>query len=153
MEQLFGAIPTVLSGLDPNVEVDDALVFAAWGRCAGDLLRQRTVALQFFENRLIIAVEDETWRRHLVDLSPQMLAKLNLSLGQGKVRFIEFRVDAATVKAVRKRKEGVGKEMGREIAPALAKAAEAIADDELRKQFLSAASLYLEKQKRSGKKD
>ena len=65
MEQLFGAIPSALNGLGPNANVDEAVVFAAWARCAGDLLRVRTAPLEFFENRLVIAVSDQTWRRHL----------------------------------------------------------------------------------------
>ncbi len=76
MEQLFGAIPLVLSGLGQNAEVDEAVVFAAWGRSAGDALRKRTRTVEFFENRLVVAVADETWRRHLEDLSPQMLVAL-----------------------------------------------------------------------------
>ncbi len=92
MEQLFSAIPAVLKNLEPNPEADKAIVFAAWKRCSGELLSDRTTPLDFADNRLIIAVADKTWQRHLEDLSPQMLVKLNDYLGQGAVRFIEFRV-------------------------------------------------------------
>ncbi len=93
MEQLFSAIPAVLKNLEPNPEADKAIVFAAWKRCSGELLRTRTTPLEFAENRLVIAVADKTWQRHLQDLSPQMLVKLNDHLGQGTVKFIEFRID------------------------------------------------------------
>jgi len=92
MEQLFGAIPAVLKNLVPNAEADKAIVFAAWKQCTGDLLRTRTAPLEFYENRLVVAVEDKTWQRNLEALSPQMLVKLNDYLGQGTVKFIEFRV-------------------------------------------------------------
>lgn len=93
MERLFAAIPAILKGLEPNENAAEAVVFGAWGDCAGELLRARTEPVKFAGHRLIVAVEDETWRRHLTELSPQMLVKLNSSLGDGTVRLIDFRVD------------------------------------------------------------
>jgi hypothetical protein len=149
MEQLFGAIPSILSGLGPNADIDEAVAFAAWARSAGDLLRERTKPLGFFEKRLVVAVTDETWRRHLEDLSPQMLVKINGSLGQGAVRFIEFRIDAKSIGAARETKNGaVMVEVHGEFPPSLTTAAEAIADEGLRERFLSAAASYLEQQGR-----
>ena len=98
MEQLFSAIPAVLKELGSNAEADEAIAFAAWKRCAGELLSTRTAPVEFFENRLVIAVADKTWQRHLEDLSPQMLVKLNDALGQGTVKFIEFRIDPSALK-------------------------------------------------------
>lgn len=97
MQQLFGAISEILAGLKTDGQVDQALVFAAWKRCAGELLSTRTAPLEFVENRLVVAVADETWRRHLEDLSPQMLVKINESLGHGTVKRIEFRINTAAV--------------------------------------------------------
>ena len=148
MEQLFGAIPSVLGGLGTNKGIDEAVVFAAWQRCAGELLRERTAPLEFFENRLVVAVTDETWARHLEDLSPQMLARLNGSLGQGTVKYIEFRIDKKAVNAGRvgKKIEARTKDTATDIAPSLATAAEAIGDEALREQFLSAAAAYMARQ-------
>lgn len=98
MEQLFSAIPAVLKNLVPNAEADKAIVFAAWKRGSGELLSARTTPLGFAENRLVIAVADKTWQRNLEELSPQMLVKINDYLGQGTVRFIEFRVKSENVK-------------------------------------------------------
>ena len=95
MERLFDAIPSVLKGLDANADVDQAIVFATWKNCAGDILRKRTAPLKFEKHRLVIAVADETWQRHLEALSAQMLVKLNNRLGQGTVKFIEFRIDSS----------------------------------------------------------
>ena len=93
MEQLFNTLPAVLKNLAPNPEADKAIVFAAWKRCAGALLSERTTPLAFSENRLVIAVADKTWQRNLETLSPQLLVKLNEYLGHGTVKFIEFRID------------------------------------------------------------
>ncbi len=148
MEQVFGAIPSVLNGLASNDNIDEAVVFAAWKRCAGELLNDRTAAIEFFENRLIIAVVDETWRRHLEDLSPQMLYKINSSLGDGTVKFIEFRIDERAVDASREHKTASTATPAPDVSASLARAAEAISDVALRRQFLNAAAEYLERQKR-----
>ena len=93
MEALLDALPAVLKNLDPNDRAFAALVSAAWNRTAGDGLRKRTTPIGFAGGRLVVAVEDETWRRNLEMLTPQMVFKLNAFLGDGTVRFIEFRVD------------------------------------------------------------
>ena len=97
MEQLFSTIPAVLNGLGPNAEADVAIAFAAWRRCAGEQLSSRTAPIELTAKRLVVAVADKTWQRHLEELSPQMLVKLNDMLGQSVIRFIEFRVDPAAL--------------------------------------------------------
>lgn len=151
MEQVFSAIPAVLKGIDSHAEVDEAIAFAAWSRCAGDLLQERTVPLSFTKHHLVIAVSDVTWQRHLEELSPQMLVEINGLLGQGTVKFIEFRIDQSAVNAARKTSVGANGDTSSflEIAPALKNAANAIADEGLRNQFLGAAAVYLAKQKRN----
>ena len=148
MEQLFGAIPAVLGGLEPNEKIGEAVVFAAWSRCAGEALRERTVPVEFVRKRLIVAVSDRMWQRHLEELSPQMLFKINGSLGHGTVRFIEFRVDENAVIGTRNpTTAAISEKAPPYIAPSLAQAANAIADENLREQFLSAAATYLAKQR------
>ncbi len=90
MQQLFGTISEVITGLNADKSVKDALVFAAWRRVAGEAIVSRTTPLEFTDRRLIIGVSDETWRRNLEALSPQMVAKLNEMLGHGSVKRIEF---------------------------------------------------------------
>ena len=92
MQQLFGAISEVLAGLETDKSVDQAMVFAAWRQTAGEKLSERTKPVEFVDNRLIIGVADETWRRHLEDMIPQMLVKINGTLGQGTVKRIEFKL-------------------------------------------------------------
>ena len=149
MEQLFGAIPKVLGEIAPNASVNSAIVFAAWSRCAGDLLKMRTAPVNFTANRLVIAVEDKTWQRNLEDLSPTMLVKLNMSLGQGTVKFIEFRVNKKAIDAIRESVQNADKTAVAMLkAPlSLVKAANSIASVNLREQFLSTAATYLERQK------
>src|SRR5262245_39920263 len=92
MEQLLGAIGGILNDLEPNAAAREALVFAAWDQKAGEMLRARTTPIEFNDKRLVVAVEDKTWQRNLEELCPQMLAKINTTLGHGTVTFIEFRI-------------------------------------------------------------
>jgi hypothetical protein len=92
MEQLFGAIPSLIRELGANAKTDEAVAFAAWKRCAGERLCSRAVPLGFLDHRLVVGVADKVWQRHLQALSPQMIAKLNAVLGDGTVKFIEFRI-------------------------------------------------------------
>jgi hypothetical protein len=143
MERLFGAIRGALADLGKNKEVEEALVFAAWNRCAGAEIRRRSAPLEFFEKRLVVAVVDETWRVHLEDLAPQIVAKLNGHLGQDTVRFIELRLDRSMASA-RRRSLAPGAETEEPEVPfSVARAAEAIANERLREVFLSAAASYL----------
>lgn len=145
MERLFGTIPAVLSGLGVNDRATEAMVFVGWRQTAGEMLSERTSPVEYFESRLVIAVEDRIWQRHLEDLAPQMLAKLNGTLGQGTVKFIEFRIASATLAdAMKKRAREVRvAETRPPISPSLVDAADAIADESLRESFLNAAAAYL----------
>ena len=146
MEQLFGAIPLAVSGIPHDTIADKAIVFATWSQCAGEMLRERTVPISFEKKRIVIAVADKTWQRHLEDLSPTMIAKINSTLGYGTVTFIEFRIDKKAVSA----RHNVEKAEIRSVPPVskdLENAAVAIADDRFRENFLAAAGVYLDRQK------
>lgn len=148
MEQLFGAIPQVLSAIPHDSTADSAIVFAAWSQCAGEMLRERTVPISFEKKRLVIAVEDKTWQRHLEDLSPTMIAKINSVLGHGTVTFVEFRIDKTAIRS----KHAAEKAAIKTVPPVskdLRNAANAIADEQFRENFIAAAAVYLDRQKTS----
>ncbi len=152
MEQLFGAISAVFSDIPHDTIADEAIVFAAWSRCSGEMLRERTVPISFENNRLIIAVEDKIWQRHLEDLSPAMLAKINSSLGHGTVTFIEFRIDKTAIKAKHEAEKAAIKTVP-PVSKDLENAANAIADEQLRENFIAAAAVYLARQSRESEND
>lgn len=148
MEGLFNTIPRALNEIGPNEELGKAMVFAAWSRCAGELLSRRTAPLSLADKRLVIGVADETWKRHLEDLCGQLIAGINGLLGHGTVSFIEFRVDpAAAVPIAIEAASAKGGSDGSDVPDPLSAAANAISDERLREQFLSAAAAYLAKQK------
>lgn len=135
-------------------ELNESLVFVAWRRVCGEELLTRAVPFRLYQKHLIVAVEDEVWKRHLEALSGQMLFKLNAALGRPTVTFIEFRIDEQTVQAERDRR--YKEEMSRlereriamkNVPENVAKAAENIEDDDLRKNFLLAAGSCLARRK------
>lgn len=155
MNELFRALPALLKEFDENETVREAVAFAAWRKIAGESLRQHAVPLRLEQKRLTIAVKSETWRKHLEHLSGQMIFKLNSSLGQAVVTFIEFRVDEAAVEKenFRDRKTTLSDEELEEIAldevtPKMRRSADAIKDDNLRYQFLLAAGSCLARKKK-----
>jgi hypothetical protein len=144
MEDLFRAIPAILTEFDDNEFVREAVVFAAWRRAAGETLREQAVPVELIQDRLVIAVASKMWKRHLEDLSRQMIFKLNAVLGSAQVRFIEFQVDGAKVENERRAAAEKNtfirtRNVSDEITPELRRAADAIRDDKMREIFLEAA--------------
>lgn len=142
MERIFGTIPEVLKGLASNDDSAGAMVFAAWRQAAGEMLNARTEPVEYFENRLVVTVADRTWQRNLEDLAPQMLVKLNRIVGEGSVRFIEFRINATALRhsAPKEKPRAATKSS---LAPSLIAAANNIEDERLRESFLGAAAAYI----------
>lgn len=154
MNELFRALPALLRQMEDNESLRQAVVFAAWRRIAGEGLREHAVPLRLFQKHLIVAVMSETWKKHLEHLSGQMIFKLNSSLEQPLVTFIEFRVDEETVKQERAKyqKSKIDEERQRQIAleqvtPKMRHAADQIKDENLRYQFLLAAGSCLARKK------
>lgn len=158
MDELFRALPALLKEFEDNESVREAVVFAAWRKIAGDMLRDHAVPFHLVQKRLIIAVSSETWRKHLEHLSGQMIFKINSKLGAALVTFIEFRVDEAIVKKeraeFRKLQSGnISDEQAlNHITPKMRHSADAIKDDHLRYQFLLAAGSCLERKRQQIKK-
>lgn len=155
MNELFRALPALLKQMEDNESLRQAVVFAAWRRIAGEGLREHAVPLRLFQKHLIVAVTSETWKRHLEHLSGQMIFKLNSTLEQPLVTFIEFRVDEETVLTERGKfpKGKIDREREREIAleqvtPQMRRAADSIKDENLRYQFLLAAGSCLARKKK-----
>ena len=155
MNELFRALPALLKELNDNEDVREAVIFAAWRKIAGDGLREKAVPFRLYQKHLIVAVESTMWKRHLESLSGQMIFKINSSLGQALVTFIEFRVDEEIINAERgkTRKNLIDDDTMREAAleqvtPKLRVAADAIKDDNLRYQFLLAAGSALAQKER-----
>ena len=123
----------------------------AWKRVAGEGLRGQAVPFRLYRKTLIVAVADTTWQKQLEAISGQLLFRINSLLGQAVVTYIEFRIDPATVKAERAKRaaeidaEAQERRALESAAGEVKAAAEAIADEDLRRRFLLAAGSCIER--------
>ena len=144
MLDIFRTLPGIFDDVEGAEMVREAVVFAAWRRIAGEGLAEHAVPLRLEKGKLFVAVSNLMWQRQLKDLCGQMVFKLNAALGAPTVNFIELQIDEEAVRSRRSKKwepdEGDLQRLAeKEISPELARAAERIADEELRRQFLLAA--------------
>ncbi|MCU1267349.1 MAG: hypothetical protein JWM21_3667 [Acidobacteria bacterium] len=145
MDQFINALPALLGAAGGAQEVIEAAALAVWNHVAGEGLRQQTRATCLDKQRLIVAVSDSVWQHQLELMSSQFLFRLNALLGQGTVRFIEFRVDPKTVEIGRERNPQQQKiarnkqALPQPISLELVSAAALIHDPDLRRSFLGAA--------------
>lgn len=152
MQELFAALPALIETHGDIVEVRRSLIFAVWRRIAGEELSARTEPVDLDDRRLIVAVADEMWRRHLGSLSAELIFKLNAAIGHAEVRFIEFRVDTSVIgpkgptSALEKR---LATEALNEVGDDLRREASVISDEDVRQQFLLAAGSCLVRKKRN----
>ena len=150
MLDIFRTLPAVLARIENSDDAREAIVLLAWRKIAGEMLGEHTVPAGFGRGRLTVSVSGPTWQRHLQDLAPQMLYRLNSIIGMPLVNFIEFEVNEETVMADRAARRAAKRDpesdrrlAEREITPELADAASAIDDENLRAAFLAAAGSCL----------
>jgi hypothetical protein len=152
MLDVFRTLHHVLGDIDGADAVREAVVFAAWRRIAGEALAEHAVPVRLYDGTLSVAVSSITWQRHLKDLCGQMVFRINAALGVPTVTFIDLRIDEKAV--LENRAEGTtghylnSDDAVKEISPELARAADNIADDSLRRQFLLAAGSCLGRMRR-----
>jgi hypothetical protein len=155
MDDLIRALPNLLRAAGDAEEVAEAAAMVAWRRVAGEALRGQAVPFRLYRKQLVVAVPDTAWQKQLEQISGQLIFRLNSLLGQAVVTYIEFRVDAATVRAERARlgqNEFDRDEHERRAlrnSRQLTEAAGAIRDEDLRRRFLLAAGSYIDAQQRT----
>ena len=67
----------------------------------GRRLEQSCVPIQLRDQKLVVVVEDNIWKKQLEQMRGQLLFRLNSVLGQALVTSIELRVDPKTLAASR----------------------------------------------------
>ena len=143
MDQLVNQLPALLKVAGDTDAIRETAAMVGWNHVAGDGLRQQTEPIGLQQNRLIVAVADDIWRRQIESMSAQLVFRLSALLGKGVVTFIEFRVDPKAVQAAKDRHQAAqGRPMPEREMPIpfeLVSAAAAIQDSKLRKAFLGAA--------------
>lgn len=142
MDQLIKTLPLLMRVAGNVEEVALTVAQAGWNHVAGEAVRRHTRATGLQKQRLTVAVSDSVWQRQLESMSAQFLYRLNALLGDGTIRFIEFRVDQKTFEAgTQQHPRRETSRAGSEPLPLeLVSAAASIQRPELRRAFLGAAS-------------
>jgi hypothetical protein len=145
-------LPELLrKGPQKQVPAED-LVREAWEHLVGRQVAARTQAFRLYRDILTVHVPDKVWKRQLFRLERQLLARINHFLGRNVVASIDFRVDEKLISPVAPQAEperqgnlfvpfatprkGPGHASTVQVDPDVARAAESIADPELRELFL-----------------
>jgi len=135
MDAFFRTLPGLIDAVEGSAEVREAVIFAAWRRIAGAQVSDRTEPVALQEKRLV-----------LEELSGQLLYKLNAALGSSLVKFIEFRIEPASIdhqisspESEAERKDAERAAIA-DLVPDVAKSAASIKDEAMRKTFMLAAA-------------
>ena|SRR6478735_2384738 len=151
MQDILSALPELLDQHGDNEDVRRSVIFAIWRRVAGDSLSEHAVAVDLENFTLRIAVADRNWQRNLSELSKEMLFRMNFIFGSAEVKRLEFVIDKAAVATVNRRGVDHAADEAQaldEIDEPLGKAADKIADDDMRRKFLLAAGSCLARERR-----
>lgn len=120
-----------------------ALIKSAWPFAVGQELARRTEVLALEGGTLRVRVPDAGWRKVLHRMQPQIVDRLRTIAGErapSRLGFSEGQVAAPAEQTPAESAPGAGPAT---LDPAVAAAAERIADAELRKAFLASAARYL----------
>ncbi|MCB1026007.1 MAG: DUF721 domain-containing protein [Acidobacteria bacterium] len=155
MKDLFRMLPQIMEKSGNSVEFQQAIVFGAWRKAAGESLANHTFPKRLRGKKLTICVADGTWKRHLESLAGQMIFSINSIIGNAAITFIEFQIDekrferemgiSTAIKPSTAESQDVAMD---ELSAQLRKSARAITDGDLRDQFLRAAAGCLARKKR-----
>lgn len=141
MESLIKALPALLKAAHAPEEIAEAACIALWKQAVGEGLSGHAVPIQLREQKLIVAVEDNLWKRQLEHMRGQLLSRLNYVMGQGMVKSIELRVDPKHLAALHDPvKEFTTQRIDFAAPVELLGIAAGIEDADLRRAFLGAAA-------------
>ncbi len=141
MDSLIKALPAVLKASGAPEEVAEAACVALWKQAVGEGLSSHAFPIQLRDQKLVVVVEDNLWKKQLEQMRRQLLFRLNSVLGQGVVTSIDVRVDPKTLAASRgPAPEARKPAINRAVPAELVVVAAGIEDAGLRRAFLGAAT-------------
>lgn len=144
MHRLIKTLPAILRASGASEEVAEAACIAAWSHAVGEGLSSQAVPLKLQNKTLVVVVADSIWKAQLEQMREQLLFRLNSVVGQALVTSIEFRVDPKTLAGIRDREAGKvtngTRPIDEKVPDELLSAAAGIADADLRRAFLGAAT-------------
>jgi len=147
VEELLSLLPIILQRAGYREEVCEQAAFAAWDRAVGEAIAMNCVPFRLHDKRLIVLTASPIWKAQLQKMTSEIIFKIDRLLGAPLVTYIEYRVDPKPVAAHHQRRGEVRFEHLEEMVQQLTSDAEKIADPELRRVFLCAASKSLARKK------
>jgi hypothetical protein len=151
MQDILSALPELLEQHRDKEEVRRSVIFAIWRRVTGDSLAEHAVPVEIDGHTLKVAVADRNWQRNLMELSAEMIFRINFIFGCPEIKFIEFVINKAAVASLngqRIDRSASEAEALDEINEPLRRAADSIEDDDMRRKFLLAAGSCLARERR-----
>jgi len=139
MDRIIKTLPAILKASSASEEVAEAACLAAWKHAVGEGLSSHAIPVQLQNQTLVVVVADEVWKKQLEQLRGQLSSRLNSVLGQTLVKSIELRVDPKRIEQARTPPAGSNNN-DYQVPAELLTAAAAIADVDLRRAFLGAAT-------------
>ena len=141
MDKLIKSLPAILAASGASAEVAEAACIVAWKHAVGEGLSSLSVPVELQNKTLVVAVDDNIWKKQLEQMRGQLLFRLNSVLGQPLVNSIELRVDPKTVASLRQtKKDPADRPRDYKVPFELLSAAACIEDAQLRRAFLGAAT-------------
>lgn len=143
MQHYFSSITGVLRSMADHDEANKAIIFAAWEFAAGKLVADRTRVADLTDGRLTVLVPDESWKMHLSDIAPQIMARLYDFVPNGTVNYLDFRIDE-TISVKKSDLTALTIDHDISLLPeSVIVASKRIEDVQLRESFLDAAARTL----------
>src|ERR1041384_6036461 len=91
--------PKLLERAGDNHELAEAAAITAWKRVAGEGLAHHATPISLSDQRLVVAVADDVWKKQLERMSKELVSRINKLLRREVVTAIEFRVNAGAMKS------------------------------------------------------
>lgn len=144
MQALGRLLTSIVRSADDSPQSRECAVFAAWNVVAGSGVRRACAPVRLDARQLAVSTVDQTWKAQLERLAPELIFKINSTLGAPMVTRIQFRIDPESVASHNvPAPNPIAFGDPESCARALAPDAESIPDPELRSVFLRAASKCL----------
>lgn len=144
MQALIKTLPALIAESD-TFEMRRAIVFAMWPSVVGNQLKERSIPIDLTDDILGIAVCDANWKREFEHHAASIVFKLNKAVGKQVVKRIACAADPDRFGDLDPARADGPNDLPSLVDPNIVAAAARIADADLRKNFLSAASICSER--------
>jgi len=121
-------------------EMRQAVACAIWPFAVGEQLKEHSRPVELNDRELIVAVRDLRWKREFEHNAAQIVYKLNAAAGRSILGRIKFVISTDGFTDLSAASPNADASTSKAVDPKILSAAAAIADLELRNNFVAAAS-------------